>query len=140
LKALAAAHAVETRVEFLGPVLDMPGFWQSIDVAVVPSNGLVESFGMVAIEAMACGKPVVVSDSGALPDVVSDGETGRVVPAGDVSRLAATLGEYAYDSASRARHGLNGRRLCEDQFAIDLTASRYLELCAGLVREAAQSR
>jgi glycosyltransferase involved in cell wall biosynthesis len=140
LKALAAAHAVDTRVEFLGPVLDMPAFWRSIDVGVVPSNGLVESFGMVAIEAMACGKPVVVSDSGALPDIVSDGRTGRVVPAGDVSGLAKALAGYAYDSTTRLRHGLNARSVCEHQFAIEGTASRYLELCAELVREAAQSR
>lgn len=140
LKTLAGSCGVDARVEFLGPVLDMPAFWRSIDVAVVPSNAWVESFGMAAIEAMACGKPVVVSDSGALPYVVADGKTGRVVPAGNVTALAGAIGEYAQDSPTRVRHALNGRQRCEDQFSIDRTASRYLELCAELVREAARTR
>jgi glycosyltransferase involved in cell wall biosynthesis len=135
LTSLAVSLSVEKRVELLGPVLDMPGFWQSVDVAVVPSNGLIESFGMVAIEAMACGKPVVVTDSGALPDIVSDGETGRVVEAGDVGGLAKALSEYARDPAIRAQHGMNGRRRCEERFGIDRTAARYLELCADLAGE-----
>jgi glycosyltransferase involved in cell wall biosynthesis len=134
LKSLAGSRPVAKRVEFLGAVLDMPGFWQSIDVALVPSNGLIESFGMVAIEAMACGKPAVVTDSGALPDIVSDGETGRVVRAGDVGGLASALAGYAHDPAIRAQHGLNGRRRCEARFGIDRTATRYLELCVDLVR------
>jgi glycosyltransferase involved in cell wall biosynthesis len=139
LKALAGSLAVDARVKFLGPVLDMPAFWHSIDVAVLPSNGLSESFGLAAIEAMACGKPVVVSDSGALPYVVADGETGRVVPAGDVTALADAIAEYAHDSAIRVRHALNGRRRCEDHFAINRTASRYLDLCSDLVHEAAKT-
>jgi glycosyltransferase involved in cell wall biosynthesis len=137
LKALANSHAVDARVRFLGPVVDMPAFWRSIDVAVVPSNGLSESFGMAAVEAMACGKPVVVSDSGALPYVVADGETGRVVPAGDVTALAEAIAEYAHDSAIRLQHALNGRRRCEQQFAINHTASCYLDLCSDLILAAA---
>jgi glycosyltransferase involved in cell wall biosynthesis len=140
LKALARSLGVASRVEFLGRVLDMPAFWQSTDIAVVPSNGAVESFGMAAIEAMACGKAVVVSDSGALPSAVVDGECGRVVRAGDIVAMRRAIAEYAHDPARRVRHGSCGRRRCEEHFAIERTASRYLELCAELVREAAQMR
>jgi glycosyltransferase involved in cell wall biosynthesis len=140
LKGLAGALAIDTRTEFLGPVVDMPAFWRSTDVAVVPSNESVESFGMSAVEAMACAKPVVVSNIGALPDVVADGATGRVVSAGDVPGFARALGEYARDPALRDRHGLSGRQRCAEHFAIERTASRYLELCAELVREAAQRK
>ena len=131
---LGRALGVEHRMDLLGSVLDMPTFWRSIDIGVVPSNGLVESFGISAIEAMACAKPVVVTDSGALPDVIDDGATGAVVKAGDVAALADAIGKYAANPELRARHGVNGRRRCEEKFSIHETAARYLELCEELVR------
>jgi glycosyltransferase involved in cell wall biosynthesis len=108
----------------------MPEFWRAADVGVVPSNGLVESFGMSAVEAMACGKPVIVTDSGALPELVVAGQTGKVVPAGDVSGLARALMEYAVNPEMRQDHGRNGRRRCQEEFGIGHAAERYLELCA----------
>jgi glycosyltransferase involved in cell wall biosynthesis len=140
LQAQARSLAIDTRVEFLGALLDMPTFWRSTDLAVVPSTGLVESFGMAAVEAMACGKPVVASENGALPSIVVDGETGRIVLPGDIASLASAIGEYAQDPARRARHGSNGRRRCEERFAIDRAAAQYLELCGELVREAAETK
>ncbi len=138
LRGLARSLSVDIRTEFLGAVVDMPGFWRSVDVAVVPSNRLVESFGMVAAEAMACGKPVVASENGALPSIVVEGETGRIVPAGDIVALATAVSEYAENPRRRARDGANGRRRCEEHFGIERAASRYLELCADLVRSAAE--
>ena len=140
LKKFARLLEIDARTDFLGIVLDMPAFWRSADVAVVPSNGAVESFGMAAVEAMACAKAVVVTNSGALPDIVADQETGRVVPAGDIAALASALDEYARDPARRARHGSNGRRRCEEHYAIEQTASRYLGLCAELIRVRGQLR
>jgi glycosyltransferase involved in cell wall biosynthesis len=138
LKRLAGLLSVDTRTEFIGAVVDMPAFWRSVDVAVVPSNRLVESFGMVAVEAMACGKPVVASENGALPSIVVEGETGRIVPASDIVALANAVSEYAKNPRRRARDGSNGRLRCEDRFGIERTASRYLELCTELVRGAAE--
>jgi glycosyltransferase involved in cell wall biosynthesis len=135
LKALASSAGVDARVEFLGPVVDMPAFWRGVDVAVVVSNGAVESFGMAAVEAMACGKPVVVSDSGALPYVVVHGECGQVVRAGDVAAIASAIADYADDVPRRALHGANGRERCEQEFSIERAARRYLELCARLIWE-----
>jgi glycosyltransferase involved in cell wall biosynthesis len=134
LEAFAAEQGVGARVSFLGPVRDMPRFWREVDLAVVPSNRLVESFGMSAIEAMACGKPVVVSDSGALPDVISDGETGRRVPAGDIPKLAEALADYVLDRERLRSHGLNARRRAEEHFGIERTADRYLQLCVEVMR------
>jgi glycosyltransferase involved in cell wall biosynthesis len=140
LKAIAASRGVEDRVDFLGPVIDMPAFWRSVDIGIVPSNKSVESFGMVAIEAMACGKPVVVSDSGALPSTIADGKTGRVAKAGDVAALAEAIGAYARDPALLVEHGRNARRRCEERFGIDRTAGRYLDLCTQVVNGALRGR
>jgi glycosyltransferase involved in cell wall biosynthesis len=140
LEHLGRSLGLEERMDLQGPVFDMPAFWRSIDIGVVPSNGLVESFGISAIEAMACAKPVVVTDSGALPDVIDDGATGTVVRAGDVTGLAEAIGRYASNPALRLEHGANGRRRCEERFSIQETASRYLELCRELIRPASDRR
>jgi glycosyltransferase involved in cell wall biosynthesis len=137
LRELARSVDVEGRVEFSGRVLDMPAFWRSVDVAVVPSNQWIESFGMVALEAMACARPVVVTRNGALTSLVKDGQTGIVVPPADVDALAGALAAYGRDTALRDRHGWAGRRRCEEQFSIERTALRYLELCAELIAKPA---
>lgn len=130
---LSRSLGVDSRVEFAGRVLDMPAFWRSVDVAVVPSNQWIESFGMVALEAMACARPVVATRNGALPSLVEDGRTGTVVARGDVDALAGALAAYARDPALCARHGRAGRDRCEEQFSIERTALRYVQLCVELI-------
>ncbi|WP_265447920.1 glycosyltransferase [Flexivirga meconopsidis] len=96
----AAASAAGDRITFRGSLdhAALPGFYRSLDVLAVPSRttaSWVEQFGRVATEALACGTPVVTSDSGALPDVVDD--AGVVVPAGDPSALRQALAQFAID-------------------------------------------
>jgi glycosyltransferase involved in cell wall biosynthesis len=67
----------------------MPEFWNSVDIAVNPS--LTESFGLVALEAMACGVPVIATTAGGLKEIVVDGETGLLVRPGDSRSLAEAL-------------------------------------------------
>ena len=66
--------------------------------------------------------------------MIDDGATGAVVKAGDVAALADAIGKYAANPELRARHGVNGRRRCEEKFSIHEAAARYLELCEELVR------
>ncbi len=119
---------LEQDVIFTGTVLDMSSFWAQCDAAAFPTNGLIESFGLAAVEAMACGKPVVASRSGGLAEVVEDGRTGILVEPGDVQRIAAALRRYAHDESLRAEHGRQARADCERRFDIKIAARRYLAL------------
>jgi len=106
LPEILTRRGLRDRVELLGALApeDVPGFYRSIDVLAVPSLPTptwTEQFGRVAIEAMACGVPVVSSDAGALPDVV--GAAGLVVPVGDADALAAALAEAAGPRADELR-------------------------------------
>ena len=86
----------------------MPGSaWRRCAVGVVPSI-TPETFGLVALEAMAAGVPVVASRVGGLPDVVADGETGILVAAGDAAELSAALEALISDVALRQRLGSAG--------------------------------
>lgn len=136
LESLANSLGLDQRIEFLGVVLDMPDFWRSADIAVVPSNAFIESFGMAAVEAMASAKPVIASNNGALTHIVVDKHTGRIFEPGDIVGLSRALEEYSDDAALRHKHGWNARRKCEEEFGLDRTASRYLELCHEVLRGA----
>jgi glycosyltransferase involved in cell wall biosynthesis len=78
--------------------------WDRCLFGVLPSIGL-ETFGIVIIEAMACGKPFIASDIGGMSDVVDHGETGLLVPPGDASALATAMNSLLTDPASTARMG-----------------------------------
>ena len=102
----ASESGVGARVEMIGaiPPAEVVPFYRSVDVIAIPSMATTrwtEQFGRVAVEAMACGVPVVASDAGALPDVV--GGAGIVVPQGDVATLAAAMIEAAGPRADELR-------------------------------------
>jgi len=109
LRALAAALGVADRVRFLGSVdrPDVPALMSSADVVVaVPWY---EPFGIVPVEAMACGRPVVGSAVGGLLDTVVPGVTGELVPPRRPDVLAAVLRELLADPARRQAYGRAGR-------------------------------
>jgi len=91
LRQQVATLGLERRVRFLGPQPQrrLRLFYAAADATIMPSY--YESFGMVALEAMACGSPVVASRVGGLTTTVQDGVTGRLVPEGDPAALAAAI-------------------------------------------------
>jgi glycosyltransferase involved in cell wall biosynthesis len=128
LEALARSLQVEESVDFCGLVHDMPGFWRSVDVAVVPSAEFTEACPMTPLEAMACARPVVATRNGGLPELVVDGDTGLLVNPADPNDLAQALSRYAEDRGLARRHGEQGRdRVCE-HFDIAGCTQAYLDL------------
>src|SRR5207245_2724358 len=106
----AAGLGLGDAVTFVGaqPQERLRDWYVASDVTVLPSY--YESFGMVALEAMACGSPVVASRVGGLQSTVRDGATGLLVPEGDPCALAETITRVLGDGALRWRLGREGQR------------------------------
>jgi glycosyltransferase involved in cell wall biosynthesis len=112
LENLATELGIAERVTFedLIPSTQMPGYYNQLDALVLPSltrPNWKEQFGRVLIEAMACGVPVVGSDSGEIPNVI--GEAGLVFPEGDVQALRSRLSRLMADPALRDELARRGR-------------------------------
>lgn len=114
LNALKDELGIADVVTFLGKRSQesLPYYYASADVIVMPSR--YESFGMVALEAMACGTPVVASDVGGLSFIVRDGETGYLVPEGDARAMADCLYRLLHDPDLRARLGKCGVQVARE--------------------------
>jgi glycosyltransferase involved in cell wall biosynthesis/O-antigen/teichoic acid export membrane protein len=122
-KAIVATSTYADRVEFVGRVQrgDIPGLMRRCTVYCLPSYG--EPFGMTAIEAMACGKPLVVTDAGGLGYMVSN-QGGRRVPVKDPAALAEALEELLRDPELCAQMGKYNRSEVERLYAWPVVASR----------------
>jgi starch synthase len=95
---------------------------------------LYEPLGIVNLEAMACGTAVVGSQVGGIPEVVTDGETGLLVPPDDPAALAAALNALLLDPARAAAMGTAGRKRAVAEFGWDAIAAQTAELYASLLR------
>jgi D-inositol-3-phosphate glycosyltransferase len=123
LMELADVRGVADRTVFMGPRPQraLPSLYRSADVVVC--TPWYEPFGMVALEAMACGVPTVVSAVGGLVDTVLDGVTGAHVPARDPRSLAAVLERLLPDVRLRAEMGRRGARRARDCYGWDAIAA-----------------
>ncbi|MFJ4980136.1 glycosyltransferase [Streptomyces coeruleorubidus] len=110
LRGIARDAGVADRVRFTGavPSEEVPPLLRSADVVVCPAD--YEPFGIVPLEAMACGVPVVASAVGGQLDTVADPGTGRLVPPRDPEALARAVAGLLADPAARAACGAAGRR------------------------------
>jgi glycosyltransferase involved in cell wall biosynthesis len=137
LECLSAALGLSDRVSFLGSKDrdEVLAELAHCDLFVMPSRHSSESFGLSALEAMVCAKPVIASAIGGLQELVDDRETGLLVPADDPAALARALDLLVDDPASRLRLGLAGRSKAK-QFTAWLSANAYEELFTELVARA----
>lgn len=132
-EAVARELQLGSAVLFAGIRRDVPRLLAASDVFVMTS--LWEGLGLVFLEAMACGLPVVATRVSAVPEVVVDGSTGLLVPASDAQALAAAIAHLADDPALRARLGASGRARVRESFGlarmIDATLDVYREVLSG---------
>jgi glycosyltransferase involved in cell wall biosynthesis len=123
--------AEQVRFEDLIPSTQMPSYYNQLDVLVLPSltrPNWKEQFGRVLIEAMACGVPVVGSDSGEIPNVI--GDAGLVFPEGDVQTLQARLSQLMADPALRDELARRGReRVLAHYTQAQVAAKTYQVYC-----------
>ena len=110
-------------IEVVGERGDLPALLAGAAVFLLPSE--TESFGLAALEALACGVPVVASNVGGLPEVVTDGEVGFLHGVGDVAGMAASVGRLLDDPALRARLGRAARTRAETHFQTEPAVDRY---------------
>jgi glycosyltransferase involved in cell wall biosynthesis len=136
LRALAKAHGVADRVRLLGgvPRAEMPALMRSADVVLC--TPWYEPFGIVPLEAMASGVPVVAAAVGGLTDTVLDGTTGILVPPRDAERLADAVAPLLAQPDYRARLGANGLRRARGRYDWNVIARHTADVYARLARAA----
>jgi glycosyltransferase involved in cell wall biosynthesis len=125
LRDLSYKLGLTDRVTFLGhvPFAQLVHEYRSADVFCLPSRQ--EGFGIVLLEAMASGLPIVASCAAAIPEVVPDGECGVLVKPGDAEGFAAALDRLLNDPSARQRLGQAGRRRAV-QYGAPLVAEQFL--------------
>ena len=121
----AVRWGVEGSVQFLGEQRWVAEHLVRSDLLLLPSE--MESFGVAALEAMACGVPVVGSRAGGIPEVVEDGVCGRLLPVGDVEGMTTAVQEILGDGDRAAAMGESGRRIAEERFGADRIVPQYEE-------------
>jgi phosphatidylinositol alpha-1,6-mannosyltransferase len=129
---------VTDSVVFTGPVPweNLPAYYDAGDIFAMPCRtrrrGLdVEGLGIVYLEASAAGLPVIGGDSGGAPEAILAGESGYVVPGGDVTALAGRLTELLADPAAAAAMGEKGMAWVQREWRWDLVAARLQRILAG---------
>jgi len=125
LRLLCKKLKIEKRVRFLGFIQNdlIPAYLNGMDIFVVPSVVDSEAFGVAAVEAAACGLPVVASNVGGLSEVVVDNRTGFLVPPADSEAIAEKLDLLIEDSELRKKLGREARRFVEDRYEWESNAS-----------------
>ncbi|MGZ3426736.1 MAG: N-acetyl-alpha-D-glucosaminyl L-malate synthase BshA [Polyangia bacterium] len=123
IEAEVRARGLADDVTFLGEQLDVVPTLRRAQLFLLPSE--TESFGLAALEALACGVPVVASRVGGLPEVVREGEDGFLLPLGDVDAMAAAGGRILDDPALHRRLAATARAGAVSRFARAPMVSRY---------------
>jgi len=131
----AAALGIEDRVDFRGVLsgAELVDAYQRASVVALPSLTGAESFGMALVEAMSCGRPVVGSDVGGIPGVVTGGRDGLLVPPGDAGALAAACLSVLTDPGLADRLGRAGRQAALSRFSWGRQLPAYLDLFRDLL-------
>ena len=132
LEQIADAQGVRRHVHFLSKLKypEIAACYQGCEIFALPSAG--EGFGLVYLEAMACGKPVIGGAHGGAPEVIDDGKTGFLVQHGDAGQLATSLEALLADAELRREMGARGRERVEQEFRFSAFAKSLKKLLRDL--------
>jgi glycosyltransferase involved in cell wall biosynthesis len=109
------------------PLCDMPELYSAADVVVYPSS-LPEPFGLTMLEALASGKPIIVSRIGGMPEIIQDAIDGYVIPPRDFEALGARIVSLLENERLRRRLGTTGRETVRVHYPKEMMAERNLEI------------
>lgn len=121
----ARALEVDKDCVFVGKQPEIVEYLSAADVLLLPSEQ--ESFGLAALEAMACEVPVVASNTGGIPEVVDDGETGYLSAIGDTAKMSRDAARLVRDADLRREMGRAARRSAINRYSTDKVIPRYIE-------------
>ncbi len=127
------SHNLEKHVILAGFRPDVLSLHKAFDIFVMSS--VMEGLGTSLLDAMACGKPVVATNAGGMPEVVRDGETGILVPPRDDRALAQAIIRLLKDESLRQRMGAAGLSLANSRFSAERMVAETLDVYADVVRE-----
>jgi glycosyltransferase involved in cell wall biosynthesis len=127
---------VEDRVVFAGPIpsREMPAYYSVADAVLFPTIGDDDAFPNALCEAMACGKPVVGTTRGGIPEGIVEGETGFLVPPGNAEAIVERVAALANDKGRVEHMGTVARRHAEEYFSWDLLVARLAQWFEDVVR------
>jgi len=121
----ARCLGIADRCVFVGKQPNIVDYLSVSDVLLLPSEQ--ESFGLAALEAMACEVPVVATSVGGVPEVVDDGETGYLSAVGDINKMGADAARLVKDERLRRTMGQRARESATSRYSTDLVIPRYIE-------------
>lgn len=130
MRRLARTLGVHARVRFLGRVTEerLPRVYAACDVFALPSVSRLEAFGIVALEAMSTGKPVVVSDIPGVREVIEDGREGLLADPMNPQDLAQKISQLLEDPTLRREMGRRGREKVVSSFGVEAVTDRIVAL------------
>jgi glycosyltransferase involved in cell wall biosynthesis len=134
LHRLVREHGLQDVVEFTGFQNDITSAIHSLDI-LVHASVVGEPFGQVIVQGMACGKPVIATNGGGVPEIVVDGQTGLLVPRGDAPAMADAICTLLADEEQARQMGILGHQRVLERFTIQQSVATlmniYEEIAAG---------
>ena len=125
---------MEEHTVFVGKQANIAEYLGVADVFLLPSE--LESFGLAALEALACEVPVIATRIGGIPEVVNDGESGFLSDVGDVAKMSADTLLLLGDEQKRRAFGTRGRELSVQRYSTDNIIPQYIAFYEKIVQKA----
>ena len=138
LRALSDSLGIQQALTFTGFRKDVGAFYQIADLFVMSS--VQEGLGTAVLDALALGKPVVATNAGGIPEIIKDGDTGRLVAAGDPQALAQGIVEMLTHKEQAQRMAGRGQALVQEQFSIDAMVENNLAVYRQLLASGKKDR